>query len=243
MKTLTRRSVYSLPFIGFLLGRTLAPGDGATALARDEGAGQTDLARAFRELTERVRVLDAGRLEQAESLSKLSRTSPPLGTILPFAGPNEPDNWLFCDGRELDLTKTPDYKGLADLIKATYDPEHKVVKLPNLRGRVPIGAGPKAGALSERSLGSIGGNETHILTIAEMPIHSHGITDPGHAHRVPTEKDEGNFMPRGGANGHIPGNRLTDPQTTGITVNTEGGGNAHNNMQPFTVINYIIKYK
>ena len=46
--------------------------------------------------------------------------------------------------------------------------------LPDLRGRSLIGAGTGRG-LSQRTMGDVGGEETHFLTQSELPSHSHGI--------------------------------------------------------------------
>ncbi len=94
----------------------------------------------------------------------------------------------------------------------------------DIRGRIPVGAGT-GGGLSARSLASTGGEETHTLTIDEIPSHSHIIpsfNDLQAAQSLTTE----------------PAVNTNGTTNSGST----GGGQAHNNMQPFIVLNYIIKY-
>jgi microcystin-dependent protein len=55
--------------------------------------------------------------------------------------------------------------------------------LPNMPGRLPMGAGAGAG-LTARTRGQTGGAETVALTTAQLPAHNHGVSDPGHTHGV-----------------------------------------------------------
>jgi microcystin-dependent protein len=90
------------------------------------------------------------------------------------------------------------------------------------------------------ALGAVGGGESHALTTAEMPVHNHGITDPGHIHSVPNT-----IIIGGGAAQASGGNQLqsgnTSSATTGITINNAGSGNAHRTVQPTIICNYIIR--
>jgi microcystin-dependent protein len=129
----------------------------------------------------------------------------PVGTIASYAGSVAPEGWLICDGQ----TVPPDekYKNLRDLIGNI---------TPNLSGKVLVGAGGKY------SLHQAGGEEAHILTVAEMPSHSHNY-----------DKFPGN---RGGI---ASGDYWT---SAGASTGAAGGNQPHNNMQPYYVVNYIIKY-
>lgn len=94
----------------------------------------------------------------------------------------------------------------------------------------------------------VGGAKTHVLTSAEMPSHSHSITDPGHAHGERGMATNQPFYLNGGEGGvnygapltsstTADGARLnTDSVTTGITAANSGGGGAHNNLQPYIVV-------
>jgi len=85
-------------------------------------------------------------------------------------------------------------------------------------GRVLVG---KADSGTFDTAGATGGGETHTLTIAEMPAHSHGISSGADN----TESGTGRYKP--GA--------LETIQST-----SKGGGEAHNNLQPYVVV-YMFK--
>jgi microcystin-dependent protein len=168
----------------------------------------------------------------------------PAGTIVQSAAINVPDGWFNCNGALLNKLQ---YIDLFAAIGNTYGGliTDLSFNLPDMRGRVGIGAGQGAD-LSNRVFATSGGAETHTLTTGEMPTHSHGVTDPGHAHSyVNTSNDQNllNFESNEWAadQEETPG-KTTGTSTTGITINNAGSGNAHNNMQPFLVIRYLIKY-
>ena len=163
----------------------------------------------------------------------------PAGTIVQSASINVPDGWLNCDGTLLNKIA---YAELFFAIGNVYGgaPSDLSFNLPDMRGRVGIGAGQGAD-LSLRTMGEKSGTETHTLTTAEMPVHNHGVTDPGHSHSIPI-RSEG-FADIGPDDDVSQGSGYnTGSSTTGITINNAGSGNAHNNMQPFIVIRFLIKY-
>lgn len=138
---------------------------------------------------------------------------------------------------------------------------HKTIALPKAVGRALAVAGAGAG-LSARALAVALGEEAHQLTTGEMPIHNHGvndfghnhgISDPGHAH-TQTGWDSGGSGPgsqaRGQFNTGLVDSFSTEPNTTGIvvlgntsgiTLNNTGGGGTHNNMQPTSFFNIMVK--
>jgi microcystin-dependent protein len=99
-----------------------------------------------------------------------------------------------------------------------------------------------------RSPGQNLGEETHLLTTPEIPSHSHAntLTDPGHNHTA-----AGNFDTTSGAGAvffrynttDVSPAGVTKNNTTGITINNvnAGGGGVHNNMQPTSFLNAMIK--
>ncbi|OSQ47448.1 phage tail protein [Thalassospira alkalitolerans] len=143
--------------------------------------------------------------------------SAPIGTVLTYAGATAPEGFMLCDGTELLASEHVD---LFTLIGTVYGEGAATgsFKLPDLRGRTAIGVGQGVN-LTDRVLGATDGAETHQLTIDEMPSHSHGDT----------------FNTTGPHNVGSNGNGQFG--STGLT----GGNQPHNNMQPFVVLNYIIK--
>jgi len=156
------------------------------------------------------------------------------GMIMPYAGTVVPTGWLFCFGQAINQTT---YADLYAAIGGTYGSSGSNFNVPDLRGRVIAGqddmGGTSANRLTNQSgglngdtLGATGGSETHTLTVAQMPSHSHRMGDMSDAGGITPYIGEG----QGGAS--IKPNRYTD--------NT-GNDGAHNNVQPTIILNYIIK--
>ena len=78
--------------------------------------------------------------------------------------------------------------------------------------------------LTSRSLGDTGGEETHALNDSELPSHSHTYTRISGSASNPGAPSTGSTQ--------------INDQNTGTTGNDAPA----NNMPPYTVINYIIKY-
>ena len=163
-----------------------------------------------------------GLMARVEELESMVKRLAPAGTIVAYAGSTAPDGWLICDGSEIDLTRHREHKLLATRLGNIFDPAGQKTRLPDLRGRTAIGAGSGPN-LTKRVLGGQGGEESHTLTISEMPSHTHSLS----AFLYPGVGSVQAGNPMAGTNGNC---------------NTTGGDMPHNIMQPYTVAHYIIKY-
>ena len=166
----------------------------------------------------------------------------PPGVICPFAGTGAPSGWLLCDGREVSRSV---YLDLFNTIGTIYGVGNGVssFNIPNLKGRIP--AGFDATQTYYDSFGKTGGYNTHTLTIPEMPTHNHGITDPGHSHSYfnqPNTVNPAVSLTTTDVADNVNVNQTTGVSTTGITINNTGNSQPHNNLQPYLVIQYIIKF-
>lgn len=116
---------------------------------------------------------------------------------------------------------------------------NKKITMTRMLGRALAIAGAGV-SLTSRALGEFLGEETHLLTIPEMPSHGHVLNDPGHFHLLGTWlSDSGSGSPRRLA--ELGDGQPTTPAVTGITMNPTGGGLPHNNMPPESFVNAMIK--
>lgn len=96
---------------------------------------------------------------------------------------------------------------------------------PGLARRSLVGSGGTATSTLAACLGATGGAETHTLTTAEMPSHSHTLQK---------------YSGAGSSDGIAVNSSSTAAATAGL-VNSTGGGGAHNNMPPSAVTRFLIK--
>lgn len=166
-----------------------------------------------------------------------------VGEVRMWAGAGDPNTyWLVCDGRAVSRTT---YAVLYSIVGTTYGVGDGVTtfNLPNTAERVIVGKSGSKTLITQYDatvLGGTFGEGTHALTTAELATHSHGITDPGHTHVIGLLQG----APNGGsfsAYTNSVSSNATASSTTGITVNNQGSGTAHNNVQPALVLNHIIK--
>lgn len=158
----------------------------------------------------------------------------PVGSLMAYAGGSAPSGWLLCDGTAVSRTT---YADLFSVLSTTYGigDGSTTFNVPDLRGRVPMGAGTGPG-LTTRSRGTTTGTETHTLTEAQIPSHNHSL-GPGQSFGTNFGGNAGGVATFGLNVGIINTNTYQGPYVVGYT----GGGASHNNVQPSTVVNYIIK--
>jgi len=184
-----------------------------------------------------------------------------IGEIRMFAGNFEPRTWAFCKGQLLSISSNT---ALFSILGTTYGGDGRnTMGLPDLRGRVPIGAGQGPGLSSYRE-GQKGGLETVILNTTQIPSHNHSIgsrtgnlinveaTAVINADTSGSTSDPSNGFIGQDTNANIYGNR---PDTTlnpgSVTINASlnpsdivvgntGGNLSHENRQPYLTCYYII---
>jgi len=147
-----------------------------------------------------------------------------------------PRGWAFCDGQLLPISQNT---ALFSLIGTTYGGDGRTTTaLPNLQGRAPMHPGRGPG-LTERQLGERGGAETVTLTEAQMPSHPHTLraaNTPGGQVQAPAASRT--YARSAGGNAYHASSSPVD--LAGEAVASAGGGQAHDNMQPFLTMNFVI---
>lgn len=149
------------------------------------------------------------------------------GVIKMYGGSSAPSGYLICDGSAVSRTT---YAALYTALGGASSPFGQgdgstTFNLPDMRGRVPVGVGTgDASDATAHTLGEKEGTETHALTTAQLPPHSHvtGFARPGRG---------------AGSNGTL----TSAGSDSNITSNDTGSGSSHPNMQPSLSINFIIK--
>ncbi len=178
-----------------------------------------------------------------------------IGFVIPWAPNFAPRNWLFCDGQLLSISQNT---ALFAILGTTYGGDGRTTfGIPDLRGRIAIGDHGSTGpGLTPIRLGEQGGVETVVLSEDQMPAH-------GHSGNADVLLEAANAQ----ADFAVPGPTLTvarpnfafgdvsaysgdSPDTTldgagmvtdgPVTVEPSGGAGAHDNVQPYLALNYII---
>jgi microcystin-dependent protein len=197
--------------------------------------------------------IDSGAVTAAKLASDVSNLFVPVGGVLPYAGSSAPagGKWMLADGSAISRTS---YSVLFAAIGTTYGAGDTVTtfNLPNLKGRVVVGF--DATQTEFDALAETGGAKTHTLSAAEsgMPAHGHGVTDTGHYHTTTLYTADLPVFNLADANVPIyetatintAHTKNTDTKTTGVTVNSasaSAASSAHNNLQPYVVLNYLIR--
>lgn len=156
-------------------------------------------------------------------------SEPFLGEVRIFGFSFAPRGWAQCDGQILPISQN---QALFALLGTTYGGDGRTsFALPDLRGRVPVHRGDVV------TLGQRAGAEAHTLTASEIPAHRHGAggsgdqatsTDPAGAVSASQRRRGPRIYAAGGTPVALLGDRVA------------GGGQAHENMQPFLALNFCI---
>lgn len=180
----------------------------------------------------------AGAVTANEIASGAVPDSTASGTIVPWGGASPPTGWLECDGSAVSRTT---YADLFTAIGTTYGAGDgsSTFNLPDMRGRTAVGKDNMGGSAANRitsavtvdgtTLGQTGGSQSHTLTQAEMPSHRHGA-----------DYKTGDVNDYVGGSSNSYGLKSTSNNLY-VTWTATGSSNAHTNIQPLIVLNYIIK--
>lgn len=194
------------------------------------------------------------------TVSQIAPSSFPPGMIMDYAGFAPPTGWLLCGGQSLSRSEFPAL--FAAIGTAFGSLNISSFSLPDLRGRVTAGKDFTSGSIAGRltsttmapdgaTMGAVGGAQTHTLTEAQMPTHTHivsGSTNEAgaHTHSVTTSGNSAlvGGIPTQEVQLYIPGetgSAGTHSHTISVTAANAGSGAAHLNMQPTILVNKIIK--
>lgn len=160
---------------------------------------------------------------------------PFVAEIRIFAGSFAPKYWAFCNGQLLPISQNT---ALFSLLGTAYGGDGRsTFGLPNLQGRTPIHHGHGPG-LSARTRGESGGSTTNTLQIQEIPAHAHVLNATGAA--ATTLTPEGKLLASGRPTMPALYGTSGTPVIMASSIGSTGGGEPHNNLQPYLTLNFII---
>lgn len=158
-----------------------------------------------------------------------------IGTIWMFGGNFAPRNWAFCQGQLLSISSNT---SLFSILGTTYGGDGRsTFGLPDFRGRVAMGAGNGPG-LTPNRIGQKGGAETVGLNANQMPSHSHATAV--NVSNAPGEESTVSGQVIANHASAFNENPVSGQTLGGVTSAAAGGSQAHTNLQPYTVVNYVI---
>jgi microcystin-dependent protein len=176
----------------------------------------------------------------------------PVGVVNPFAGATAPSGWLLCFGQAVSRTQ---YPVLFTTISTTYGSGDgsTTFNVPDMRGRAVAGKDDMGGTAASRltstvltasnTLGATGGAQTHTLTEAQMPVHTH--IQNSHFHEIHRSNSAATSVGTDTSAVYRTlvntGAVYTNTQGQTATNQNAGSGTAHPIVQPTMVLNYIIK--
>lgn len=168
---------------------------------------------------------------------------PFIGEIIVFGGNFAPLGYMQCAGQSVQISSND---ALYYLIGTTYGGDGVTTfNMPDLRGRVAIGAGQGPG-LANYVMGQAAGTETVTLTSQTMPLHNHALMASASPGAVPAPSSSTYLATQVNANTtstaylYAPYNANTAVKLAVQSVSNAGGGQPHNNVQPVQAINYCI---
>jgi microcystin-dependent protein len=163
-------------------------------------------------------------------------SEPFVGQILTVPYNFAPKNWANCDGQLLPISQNT---ALFSLLGTEFGGDGKSnFALPNLDGSVPVGAGAGQGpGLSLYDIGESTGEDNHTLLASEIPSHTHTVAPQASHDERTTDHPGGAAYPTTGgvyASTHNSNAPMAAYNSSSV------GGTAHNNLQPYLVLTYVI---
>jgi microcystin-dependent protein len=154
-------------------------------------------------------------------------SDPYIGEIKVISFNFPPKGWAFCNGQLLPINQN---QALFSILGTMYGGNGQTnFALPNLQARMPIHQG------NGYTVGQVGGERTHVLTVNEMPTHGHAATAAASANGAsPTGTT---WAPADGALEYFP------TPNTAMSANAlanAGGSQPHENEAPYLVLNFVI---
>ncbi len=139
-----------------------------------------------------------------------------------------PRGWAFCDGQILPINQN---QSLYSLLGTTYGGDGRTsFALPEMRSRTPIHVG------NGHQQGQKSGEETHTVNATEMPVHTHTAQASSAAANQPIPA--GNLLSKTSLEAYRIRDNVVDMKAGSLA--NAGGGQAHENMQPYIALNYCI---
>jgi microcystin-dependent protein len=161
---------------------------------------------------------------------------PYLAQVILFAGNFAPQDWAYCDGSLIPIQMNT---ALFSLLGTTYGGNGTTTfALPDLRGRIAIGAGQGRG-LSYHSLGEAAGSETHTIMGNQLPAHTHSVVIPTSEQQATIDEPNGQVLAISNDSIYAPAAGAAS-RYGGVSVAVTGGSQPVQMLQPYLVLNYII---
>ena len=214
-----------------------------------------------------IPTFNPGDVLTADVMNEIKNSLLPVGSLISYAGATAPSGYLLCDGSAVSRTT---YSDLFTALSTAYGSGDgsTTFNLPDLRGRMPMGAGTGAGqgasgagapsgtALTARTRGGFGGDErmqthTHVQNAHTHTQNAHahdlgpgqsfGTSFGGNAGGVATFGLAVQVINQGTYQGPYSATSVTATNQNTTATNQNTGSGASENMPPFVVTNYIIK--
>lgn len=194
-------------------------------------------------------------------ISDVGISGTPTGAMLPYAGATAPAGYLLCYGQAVSRAT---YAALFNAIGVIWGSGNGTTtfNVPDMRGRTAFGFDAMGGVPANRltaavtggidgsAVGNAGGQQAHVLTVPELPVHTPTGTAASagaHTHTANTQVSNNGGSVTNLAYGNIGGTQTsTSINTAGahthtLAIDPIGGDAGHNTVPPGAVFNMIIK--